>query len=175
MKKLIRAGILAGLVIFIWGVISWMLIPWHSNTLHHFKDESAVATVLQTNVVNSGVYFMPQSDSINSSAETAKPMIFASIELAGMSSSMTKAMAITLLTQVLAAFLVAWLLMQTVGLSFFGRVGFVMVFAIACGLVSIVPYWNWFAFDWKYSLVSYADLLIGWYFAALVLAKFCKK
>jgi hypothetical protein len=74
----------------------------------------------------------------------------------------------------IVAIFVAWMLLKTKGLSYAGRVSFVVIFALAASIVTDIPYWNWFGFDLQYTLVTVADLLIGWFFAGLVLAKLCK-
>ena len=110
-------------------------------------------------------------------AQTAasKPLIFASVHLEGLSPSMGIPMLIGLISQIIAATFVGWLLTRTTGLGFIGRVSFVMIFALAASIVTYGPYWNWFAFDTRYTLVCIADLLIGWFLAGLILAKFCKR
>jgi len=173
-----KAGILGGITLFIWGALSWMVLPWHTKTIHSFTDEAAITQLIQSNAPISGMYFSPawkQNDTAKDKAQMQGPMVFASVRLEGISSSMTVSMIISFLTQAIAAFFVAWLLSKTKGLNYLERVGFVVIFALAAGIVTDIPYWNWFAFDMQYTLVAMADLLIGWFFAGLVLAKFCKK
>ena len=67
------------------------------------------------------------------------------------------------------------LLCKTTGLSYFGRVGFVVVFALAAGFVTHVPYWNWFYFNSQFTLVQITDLLVGWFLAGLAMAGVCKR
>src|SRR3989442_1654297 len=59
LKSLLLGGILGGLVLFAWGVVSWMLLPWHLATLEKFKDEAKVAQALTANATKSGVYLLP--------------------------------------------------------------------------------------------------------------------
>jgi len=163
----IKGGILGGLVLFLWGMFSWMVLPWHMETLHKFKNEQVVASAVLNNVSEPGVYFLPHA------FEQQKHLrIFTSIDAEAMpSSSMAIPMAIGLLTQIIGAFLVAWLLSKTRGLNYFTRVGFVVVFALAAGVITAVPYWNWFGFDSNFTLVGMADLLISWLLAGLIIAK----
>lgn len=178
--RTVKAGVLGGIVLFIWGMVSWMLLPWHMETLHSFKDAKAVTQVIESNVSQSGIYFAPTMEEHAAKKEVAKkeavkkePMIFTSVRLEGMGPSMAVPMLISLFTQIVAAFFVAWMLSKTIGLSYMKRVTFVVVFALAASLVTEVPAWTWFGFDPKYVLVLIADLLIGWFFAGLVLAKCC--
>lgn len=177
MCKFMKAGVLGGIVVFAWCAISWMVLPWHTSTMHNFTDTKAVVDVIQANITNSGVYFMPTMTKTETAAEATpvvEPIIFAAVRMEGQS-SMVKPMVIGLITDIVAATLVAWLLMLASGLSYWGRVRFVTIFGLAAGIVGQVPNWNWLGFDAMFTLVQMADLVIGWYFAGLVLAWFCKK
>lgn len=174
MNTYIKAGLLGGIILFVWSFISWMLLPWHTVTLNNFKDEKVVAESISANVSQSGMYLMPaHMDKQQANSDTTKrPFVFASVRTEGMPVSMNISMLLSLITQVIAAIFVAWLLSKTRGLNYYQRVVFVVIFALAAGVVTEIPYWNWFGFDPYYTLVSIADLLIGWFFAGLVLARY---
>ncbi len=167
-KTLIKGGLLGGIVIFIWMAISWMLIPWHMATLHSFTSETTVAQVMKENAPQSGIYMMPLQ--ANANQQSSGPMVFAAVHQEGMT-SMPEAMLIELVCQIVTAFLVTWMLMKTARLNYWGRVGFVFVFAITTSIASNVPYWTWFHFSTGFTLVSIADILISWLLAGLVIAK----
>lgn len=173
MMKCLKAGIVGGLIVFVWSVISWMALPWHHMTLHNFKDEKVISAVIGTGVSKSGMYVSPDMSTGEAKAKT--PMIFAAVVLEGEEPSMTMQMVIGLINQIIAAFFVAWLLTKTNGLSYMGRVGFVVMVALTAALMTEVPYWNWFRFEYYFTLVQIGDLLIGWFLAGLVMAKICKK
>src|SRR2546427_13216093 len=59
LKSLLLGGILGGLVLFAWGVVSWMLLPWHLATLEKFKDEAKAAQPLTANATKSSDYLLP--------------------------------------------------------------------------------------------------------------------
>lgn len=173
MTKLIVAGILGGIILFIWGTISWMVLPWHKKTMHEFTDQTAVSQVIQANAPTSGIYFSPsmkQKQQVATTQQIKPPMIFAAINLKGMPATLWPCMIAALITQVIAAFLVAWLLMGTAMTHYICRVGFVVVFALAAGIVTHIPNWIWFRFSTDYTVVAIADLLIGWFLAGLVIA-----
>lgn len=166
LKTSLIGGIVGGIILFLWGAASWMLLPWHMSTLHSFKDETAVVQVIQTNAPESGIYLSP----LQQTSTAPGPMVFASVYTKGMPSSMVPSMVIEFIIQLIAAFLVTWMLTKTT-LGYLGRLGFVLVFALAVGITTDLMYWNWFHFDTKYTLVLLADLLIGWFLAGLLLAK----
>ena len=59
MKALIKGGLLGGLAMFIWGTISWTVLPWRRTSFRTFTDENAVAQVLVANAPRRGVYVLP--------------------------------------------------------------------------------------------------------------------
>jgi hypothetical protein len=184
-KALIKGGVLGGLVVFIWGAISWMVLPWHLATLYKFKDEQAVTEILTANAPASGVFVLPNahrhepgmSEEEMAAAEEAGlermmkgPFVFASVRL-GSGQSMGTLMLNSLLIQILGALLVTWLVMKTGSLGYVSRVIFVTVFAVAAGVITHLPYWNWWDFSTGFTVVALADLVIGWFLAGLVIAK----
>ena len=172
-NPILKATIIGGLIIFIWGMISWMVLPWHEKTLHSFKDETAVARTITDNATVSGIYFLPSMESAakTSPQQSSVPQLFAAVKLDGMSKSMIQPMIISLITQFIIVSLAAWLLMQTCKLSYFHRFVFLIVFAVAASIMTNIPYWNWFGFSMDYTLVMIADSLVGWILAGLVIAK----
>lgn len=177
MGRILTASIFAAIVLFTWSAVSWMVLTWHNTTLHAFKDEASVAKVMQDNTNQSGIYMLPYmaTDSTpsqkNSSNELLKagPVVFTAVYLGGVT-NMQPYMIKGFIIQLLAAFFVGWLLSKTARLSYFGRVGFVLVFAIAASLACHLPYWNWWHFETMYTLITIGDMLVGWFLAGLVMA-----
>ena len=46
MKRLFWGTVLGGLVVFGWGAISWMVLPWHASTLRAFNVDLVVGWFL---------------------------------------------------------------------------------------------------------------------------------
>ncbi len=185
LKSLVLGSLLGGLVLFIWGAVSWMVLPWHMATLKKFKDEGAVAQVFVANAPESGEYILPNAhqhesglpDAQRKAAEESAmtrmmqgPFMFSSISLRG-TKNMGTSMGIGMANQILAALLATGLLLKTAGLTFGGRVGFVMTLGLLAGVVINLQHWNWWQFSTAYTAVAFGDLLIGWFLAGLVIAK----
>ena len=171
--KVILAGILGAIVLFVWSAASWMVLPWHMKTIHTFNDEKSVVAIIQANATESGVYMLPMMDDKGTlkNPELAKgPTIFAAIKMQPMNATMTTQMVISFLAQLVPALFVAWILCLARGLSYFGRVGLVLLFGIAGAVASQIPLWNWFGFDEQYISIMMADIIIGWFLAGLVMA-----
>lgn len=184
-KKLLLGGILGGIAVFIWGAISWMALPWHMTTLHKFKDEAAVVQVLKANAPKSGVYLLPNvhqhepgtpPEQRKAAEEEGKkrlqegPLAFTVFRAGGME-GMGAALIGSLVLNILSAVLITWLLLKSAIAGYANRVIFVVVVALIAALMVHLSYWNWWSFTTDYTLVSVADLLIGWALAGLAIAK----
>jgi hypothetical protein len=55
--------------------------------------------------------------------------------------------------------------------SYWHRVGFLVVVAVTAGVICHVSDWNWWGFSAGYTAVAFADLIIGWTLAGMVIAK----
>lgn len=171
LRPLLIGGIVGGIVVFIWGAVSWMVLPWHDATLQKFSNEDVVAVTLDAYAPDPGVYVLaPGMDESGRLAEDGEigRVVFAAIQPP--MPSMNAAMLKNLLAQILAALLVTWLVLKAALPSFGQRVLLVLAFAAAASLVGIVPNWIWWGFSTGYTLVNIADLLIGWGLAGLVIS-----
>ena len=184
-KSLLLGGLLGGLVLFFWGAFSYMVLPWHTMALEKFTDETVVAQTLTANASRSGMYILPNPHKHEPGMTAAHqqaaeegaqarmmsgPFMFASVSLGG-TRDMGQALLLNVLSDILAAALATWLLLQTANLSYGPRAGFVVVVALTTGVIAHVPYWIWWKFSTSFTLVEFADLLIGWGLAGLVIAK----
>lgn len=85
--------------------------------------------------------------------------------------SFTRGLVIQLLSLMVAAFLLTWLLLQTSGLSYARRVAFLAVAGLAASVIVDLPNWNWWGFSGAYTAVNLADSMMTWLLAGLVIAK----
>ncbi|MDA0772013.1 MAG: hypothetical protein O3C63_03625 [Cyanobacteria bacterium] len=163
-----KTAMLTGLAVFAWGMISWMALPWHSMTIKSFKNEQAVQLSLLQNIDSKepAIYSLPSMEN----HEATGPFAFIALNPMGLKMSpvmMLKGLA----TQILIAFLITWLLMQTTGLNYWGKVRFVTVIGLVTAIVASVPNMNWWGFGLDYSLVMLVDQVIAWFLGGSVVAK----
>ncbi len=171
MKNNILAILLSAAVLFIWGAISWTLLPWHNTVANKFINESSVSQVLKENAATAGVYYLPFSEEDHQSGEAAA---FINVLPNGYEMDMGKLMGTAMFGQLVVALLVLLLLRTTSGLSYWQRVSFVTLVGLVIGFAGHFPYWNWFGFSTSYVLVTIVDSVIAWFLAGLVMAKFVK-
>jgi hypothetical protein len=74
--------------------------------------------------------------------------------------------------EILGALLLTWLLLQTTGLSYWRRVAFVTTAALAVAVLAALPDWNWLGFSARYTAIVTTDMVLGWFLAGLVIARF---
>src|SRR2546423_10355233 len=137
-KQMILGSVLGGIVLFVWGAIAWMFIPWPGQPLRGFKNEDAVTQAIIANAPQSGNYLLPNADQKGLTAEQQQkamekmakgPIVFASVRLEPFN-SMAKPLVSQFLTQLLVALLGTVLLLQTSGLSYKSRVIFLTVIGL---------------------------------------------
>src|SRR5580692_11805421 len=128
-KKAIRGAIIGGIIVFLWCLISWMVLPWHVMVLKKFNDEGSVAHIIKNNAPESGVYVLPNTYKYNPSTPGQEmeagmkmmqngPTMFASVQVEGFGQKSARPFIVSLILQIIGAGIVTWMLLQTNGLSY---------------------------------------------------------
>ena len=188
MFKVLIAAILGGIIFFAWNSVSWMVLPWHQQTINHFDNDQAVMEALSANAnaeKGGGIYLLPKmehkaknSNSDEMPAESAdsqvsqEPFAFISYKPQGSGRSMEDSMKFALINSILVSILIVILLSGTSDLGYMARVFYVVMISFVGALLGHVPNWIWWGFDGGYTLVMVADTLIGWFLAGLIIAAF---
>jgi hypothetical protein len=180
--------VLASAVYFVWSAISWMALSWQRVQFKPFANENDIAEALDRAAPRSGIYGLPAEPNYPSGAteeqrqaiDTAAyerlqrgPIVFAVIARTGYP-SYARMLVLAFLTNVVVFAGLAWMLAQTTGLGYAGRVSFVALFAAIAGAACRIPDWNWHKFPLAYTLVAMANLTAGSLLAGLVLALFVR-
>jgi hypothetical protein len=186
-RSLVLGTILGGLTAFIWSSISWEIIGWHEKPLLTFQNEDEVSATIASHITQSGTYLLPAGPSQAGMTPEQKkaaqailmqkmqkgPVMFAAIRQGGFG-SFTRGLITQALILMAGAFLFTWLLLQTSGLSYVGRVAFLGIAGLAAGVIVDLPNWNWWGFSGAYTLVNVIDGALTWLLAGLVIAKVAK-
>jgi hypothetical protein len=178
MKTLLGA-LLGGLAVFAWTFVSWMVLPWHDTHLFAFKDEAAVAEVLKANAPAPGLYLMPDAGSAGdwkAGAERmrAGPFFFGVVRPGSRDWSFPQLLIKSLLTQIAAALLITILVRSARLSNYLGRVVFAGAIGLTAGILGHLPNLNWWEFPRGWTMLSVADLVIGWCIGGLVIAFFTR-
>jgi hypothetical protein len=184
MKNILLAGLLGGLTVFLWGFLSWVVLPWHNATMHAIPNEDAVITAMQQTIPSSGVYLFPampmshddpaQKAYADKCAKGPIGMLFYTRE--GMDAMRASTFIIGYLLFVFSALIAAALLSMTMDkLPGYGtRVIFVTLLGVFVASEGHLSAWNWVHMQFGYAVVGAADAVIGWLLAGLVIAAFVK-
>jgi len=189
MFKVIFGGIVGGIIAFVWGFVSWGVLPWHDLAINKFRNQEFVTWVIKENVTVDGVYVAPfaLSDQVNltpgeikQEAEQQKaamktgPFVYAQVKTGGINPSSPLLYFYSFLTQFAGAVLISLLLMKVVDTSYGGRLFFVTMIGLLIGILGFIPNWNWFGAGYRFTLIMMADVLIQWFLVGLFLAGFMK-
>lgn len=187
-KSLWLGGLVGGVIFFIWSAISHMFLPWHDASYHAFSNEDAIGQMMNQGASEDGIYIYPMGDSKNPNLTDEQrmkaeeeawttmmtgPFAFIVLQKDG-TGGMGKLMGLSLIFDILAAALVAWLLLKTTGLSYMGKITFIVIFSVAASLTMSFPNWIWWGFPTGYTMVNLVDSAIGWFLAGLGMGKVVK-
>jgi hypothetical protein len=188
--RILLAGILGGVVMFIWTSIAHMALPLGEAGIGEIPNESVVLSAMQGSMGDkTGLYIFPglgvgknatreeKNEAMKQMQQriAANPSGILMYHPPGRQFAFGKSLAIEFSTEVLQAILVIWLLAQTRIGSFVGRVGFVLIAGVLAAITTNVSYWNWYGFPGVYTasyiLIEIFGFLLVGVVAALLLRK----
>jgi hypothetical protein len=181
MHRILKSALIGGFILFIWGAVSWTILPWQKSQMNRFSDEGDVRSAIRDNASVSGLYVMPnlQSCARNSSdladakaRMEAGPFIVAAVSLDGRSSSTFGKMVANLIVKILAAGLATWLLTRSqyphdypMLVKYFTFIG--LLIAIS----SMLPFVIWFGLPAGFAIGTMIEIIFGWFFAGLAIGR----
>jgi hypothetical protein len=184
--KILLAGVLGGIAMFIWSSIAHMVLPLGEAGIRELPNEQATLSAMKTNLgEKSGLYLFPglgvgdnptrqqKSEAMTHMEErmATNPSGLLMYYPAGARPlSMGKLLTIEFLTEVLESILAVFLLAQTRIVSFGGRVGFIFVVGILAAIATNISYWNWYGFPSIYTAGYMTTQIVGFLCAGLVAA-----
>ncbi len=169
MIRTVLVSICCGVVLFVWGFVSWTVLPWHNAAAKKFINEEVVGEFLKKEAHTSGIYYLPFDGRDHKPGQASA---FLNIIPNGFDMDLGRLMVQALIGQFLCAVMVCLLLQCTQGLTYKRRVGFVALVGIVIGFASHFPYWNWFGFPSEYVAVMVVDFFIAWLLAGIIMAAF---
>src|SRR5215475_3878797 len=188
--KVLLAGMLGGIVMFIWTSIAHMALPLGEAGIGEIPNESAVLSAMQSSMgEKTGLYIFPglgvgknaTRDEKNEAMKKMQQRIAANpsgilmYHPPGRQFAFGKSLAVEFSTEVLQAILVIWLLAQTRIGSFVGRIGFVLIAGIMAAITTNVSYWNWYGFPGVYTASYIVIEIVGFLLVGVVAALLLRK
>lgn len=172
-KSLIRCSFIAGIVVFLWAMLSWVVLPMHNMTINAFAQPSEVESCLTKYAPHDGIYVLPGMDAKKEDL-AGKPFIFVNIRRGVDLGNMAGQLTCSIITQIIGAFLITYLLIRAKVTRYWNRVWFVTAIAAIAAILGTLPAWTWWHFPGMWTFLESFDLIVGWFIGGLVIAKLVK-
>ena len=182
--RIVIAGILGGIVMFLWAFVAHTMLPLGEMGLRTVPvaQQDAVLAAAKASFSEEGVYILPGFEDMADYEDDAKrkaygeraaanPYAFVVYHPQGkdmvnaMGTPLAVQFATTVLGAILAAFVVSY---AAVGLGL--RAVLVAVIALFGWITINVPQWNWYRFPLDFTLANLATEAIGWLLAGFAIA-----
>ncbi len=185
MKKILGAGLVGGLVVFLWGFVSHMVLPVGEMGIRSMPVNSPLLETMKGNLAEEGLYMFPGKEEGRTPSEAEEAVWATKYRLGptglllydpdGRDTVSPRLLGIELATDVAAASLLAYLLIAITGSTGAQiRLAKQLRVALAAGVfawISIsVPHWNWYGFPCAFILAELIDQVVGWTLAVLAIS-----
>lgn len=175
--RLIIASVLAGIVMFMWGAVSHMVLGIGDAGIMSVPNEASVSTAMKSNITEPGIYSIPGLDmksatDADKEAWAAKykggPTAIVVYHPTGEDAFSMRKFGIQLGSNIAAAFVVGMILLLAVA-SFSRGVVISTLVGLAGWLAINVPEWNWYRFPTDFTTGKLIDQIAMWLLAGFVL------
>lgn len=189
MKRILLAGILGGLTIFIWTFLAHQVLGLGEVGVKEIPNESVVTSAMQNAISDPGFYIFPGMGlgpkPTREQQNAAMPAYMAKYEKSShgilvyhpASGPFNYGLALgrEFGLNFLQALLAAWLVSCAAGGgNYSARVGVVVVAGVLVALGANVEYWNWYDFPGNYVAAYMTTQICGFVLAGLVIAGLVK-
>lgn len=179
--RILKAGIIGGLVMFMWGAVSHTMLPIGELGMKVPTEQASAISALGPTTQGAGVYMYPsppredwQDDAkmkAFSESTQGQPYAFVIYQPSGnpVNASMGPNLVKQWLSDTLGAVVAAWIL--ALGAFGFGkRVLIAGALGVFAWLAISVPYWNWYMFPIDFTLANLIEQSVGWLLSGAAMA-----
>ncbi len=191
MVRIVIAGLLGGAVLFVWGAVSELWVPWHQ--MAKLPQESIVQRALQSTAADSGVYWFPLMDPdeiTESMSDEAKETVRDAYAIRHKDGPVgmlvyndegsdpkpmmmhVKGFLLHFVTALVAATMMSMAVSSLGG--YFGRVLFVLLLGVYVAAGTIMISWNSMLYPLRFSLEMAGDSIAGALLLGLVISALIK-
>lgn len=179
--RIVIAGLIGGLVMFVWGVVAHMVLPLGEIGMRLPVAENVVlADLPQALGDQPGVFLLPSMDPAKmgdaeatkaySAKSLASPYAFVVYQPKGTDlMAMGPQIGVQWASDTLSALALAFVL-GLAGLSFGRRLALAAVVAVFSWASVLVPYWNWYRFPLDFTAAALIEQVVGWLLAGAAIA-----
>ena len=176
MKRLLIATCIGAVVAFLWGFVSWELLPWHH--MGTFKDDTAMSQAIRDNAPEHGIYMLPRrgANGLDAEAIAEGPLVYAVIRPGQLDQPwmLSHHLVRSFIIQLLSSLILASTVYKIKASRFISRASVGIVMGLFAGVSSTLPFWNWFELPNARVLVHILDPFICWTLAGLCIAAILK-
>ncbi|MGH9381677.1 MAG: hypothetical protein ACRD2Z_13840 [Thermoanaerobaculia bacterium] len=171
--RVVVAGVLAGIVVFVWGAISHMVLPLGEVGVGPLPAQETVLDVLADHVDERRIYIYPwfEDEARQQQAWADYPHGILALSPPTGPFSFGRALVMEGASNIVGGILAAFLFVA-MGPAVAGwgrRVIFGAVLGCFATVAIDLSYWNWYGFPTEYLAAQLVDSIIAWSLAALVI------
>ena len=189
MNKVILAGILGGVAMFIWTSIAHTVLPLGEAGVSELSSEIPLLDQMKSSLHDrDGLFVFPGMHTELAKTDQEKADFKKQFEERLASGpvgllvyhptrppAMGRWLTVEFITELVQALLVVALLAQTRLATFGGRVAFITVAGILAAITTNISYWNWYGFPPRYTAGYMFIEIIGFFIVGLVAAFVLRK
>jgi len=158
-KRILMAGVLGTLAMFIWTFVAHMLLPLGEAGVRQIDNEQPLLSAMQSTIPEHGLYLFPKmspgTDETQYGQQIANGPSGFMVYFPKRDFSFGKALGLEFLTELAQGLIAAYLLSLTRASTFGERLGFYALAGVAVAIATNASYWNWYGFPTVY-VASYA-------------------
>jgi hypothetical protein len=181
MSKILVGGIAGGVVLFLWGAFSHMVLPLGEVGVRTIPDEPALMEAMRMSMSEGGFYLFPGEGARGSEDERAAwtarhrqgPTGVIVYHPTGKEPMPPSMLLTELVSDILAALIAAFVVSRLAGARWF-RLQVVILLGLLAWLAVDVPYWNWYRFPADFTLAALVDAIVAWTLVGFVVTWFVK-
>jgi hypothetical protein len=167
--------LLGGVVFFVWGAVSWMVLPWHSATIKALPNETLLTDTMRTVVKEPGLYCFPHpgDDKAAWMDRVRKgPVGMIIFHPDGQEPMMTSALVTGFLVDLVLAALLMWILWASRLTKMVHQIHLTAAVGLVAGLAVCVPNMLFMNYPGGYTAVCVLDLLIAFALTGAAMGRF---
>lgn len=180
-KRILLAGILGGLAMFMWSGIAHVALPLGEAGIRQIENEKPFLEAMKVTLKDShGLYLFPAMEPGMSEEQYAKklatnPSGILLYTPAGAQMLSPRQLTFECLVEILEALLLAFLLTRTTLSGFGPRFTFVLAAAIFGTIWTNLSYLNWYGFPLTYTLAYWFTEFVGMIIGGLVVIRMTRR
>lgn len=176
--RYVLAVLVGGIIVTIWGAVSWMALPFHTMSLNTLPGEGAEVEAFLSSVPEHGAYHYPgfphhedgtpvTREELNETMERMRRGPTASLMILhphGKEPFAASTFVLNITVNLLGAAVLAAMIFRTrrSGGSWAAAMGVALAFAVFAVCAAVLPSWLWWGYPWLFGLLEVTDVIIAW-------------